>query len=124
MKLVSLNSVLMCWSPGSVQFSSVQFSCSVCDPMNRSMTGLPVHHQLPEFTQTHVHRVYDAIYLSSNKLLTGTFILVLCSVFQKLETEKLYRLFYEVRIDSNTELKKRKFRGKTLFPFEHSSNKS
>ena len=36
--------------------SSVQFSLSVmCDPMNRSMPGLPVHHQLPEFTQTHVH---------------------------------------------------------------------
>ena len=61
MKLVSLNSVLMCWSPGSVQFSSVQFSCSVCDPMNRSMTGLPVHHQLPELAQTHVHRVGNAI---------------------------------------------------------------
>ena len=33
----------------------------VCDPMNRSTPGLPVHHQLPEFTQTHVHRVSDAI---------------------------------------------------------------
>ena len=47
------------------QFSSVQFSRSVvsdsCDAMNRSMLGLPVHHQLPEFTQTHVHRVGDAI---------------------------------------------------------------
>ena len=47
------------------QFSSVQFSRSVCltlcDPMSRSMPGLPVHHQLPEFTQTHVHRVSDAI---------------------------------------------------------------
>ena len=43
------------------QFSSVQFSCSVCDPMNCSTTGLPVHHQLPEFTQTHIHRVGDAI---------------------------------------------------------------
>ena len=45
-------------------FSSVQFSCSVvslCNPMNRSTPGLPVHHQLPEFTQTHVHRVSDAI---------------------------------------------------------------
>ena len=44
--------------------SSVQFSHSVvsdCDPMNRSMPGLPVHHQLPQFTQTHVHRVSDAI---------------------------------------------------------------
>ena len=33
----------------------------LCDPMNRSTPGLPVHHQLPEFTQTHVHRVNDAI---------------------------------------------------------------
>ena len=44
--------------------SSVQFSCSVvsnCDPMNCSMLGLPVHHQLPEFTQIRVHRVSDAI---------------------------------------------------------------
>ena len=32
-----------------------------CDPMNRSTPGLPVHHQLPEFTQTHIHRVSDAI---------------------------------------------------------------
>ena len=46
----------------SVQFSSVAQSClTLCDPMNRSMPGLPVHHQLPEFTQTHVHRVRDAI---------------------------------------------------------------
>ena len=37
-------------------------SClTFCDPMNRSMPGLPVHHQLPEFTQTQVHRVSDAI---------------------------------------------------------------
>ena len=35
-----------------------------CDPMNCSMPGLPVHHQLPEFTQTHVHRVGDAIQTS------------------------------------------------------------
>ena len=46
----------------SVQFSSVAQSClTLCDPMNSSMPGLPVHHQLPEFTQTHVHRVGDAI---------------------------------------------------------------
>ena len=45
-----------------VQFSSVAQSCPVlCDPMNRSTPGLPVHHQLSEFTQTHVHRVSDAI---------------------------------------------------------------
>ena len=46
----------------SVQFSSVAQSClTLCDPMNCSTLGLPVHHQLPEFTQTHVHRVGDAI---------------------------------------------------------------
>ena len=46
----------------SVQFSSVAQSCPIlCDPMNRSTPGLPVHHQLPESTQTHVHRVGDAI---------------------------------------------------------------
>ena len=45
-----------------VQFSSVAQLCpTLCDPMNRSMPGLPVHHQLPEFTQTHVPRVSDAI---------------------------------------------------------------
>ena len=46
----------------SVQFSSVaQSSLTLCDPMNCSMPGLPVHHQLPESTQTHVHWVGDAI---------------------------------------------------------------
>ena len=46
----------------SVQFSSVAQSCpTLCDPMNCSTPGLPVHHQLLEFTQTHVHRVNDAI---------------------------------------------------------------
>ena len=45
-----------------LQFSSVAQLCpTLCDPMNRSTPGLPVHHQLPEFTQTHVHRVSDAI---------------------------------------------------------------
>ena len=40
----------------SVQFSSVTQLCpTLCDPMNRSTPGLPVHHQLPEFTQTHIH---------------------------------------------------------------------
>ena len=47
----------------SVQFSSVQLIRSVfdCDSMNRSTAGLPVHHELPKFTQIHVHRVRDAI---------------------------------------------------------------
>ena len=46
----------------SVQFSSVAQPCpTLCDPMNHSRPGLPVHHQLPEFTQTHVHQIGDAI---------------------------------------------------------------
>ena len=45
-----------------IQFSSVAQSCSnLCDPMNCSIPGLPVHHHLPEFTQTHVHQGGDAI---------------------------------------------------------------
>ena len=44
------------------QFSSVAQSCpTLCDTLNCSTSGFPVHHQLPEFTQTHVHRVSDAI---------------------------------------------------------------
>ena len=44
------------------QFSSVNQLClTLCDPMDCSMPGLPVHHQLPEFTQTHVHRLSDPI---------------------------------------------------------------
>ena len=53
--------VLLCFLC-SVQFSSVAQSCpTLCDPMNHSTPGLPVHHQLAESTQTHVHRVSDAI---------------------------------------------------------------
>ena len=45
-----------------IQFSSVSQSClTLCDPMNHSTPGFPVHHQLPELTQTHVHRVSDVI---------------------------------------------------------------
>ena len=44
------------------QIRSVTQSClTLCDPMNRSTSGFPVDHQLPEFTQTHVHRISDAI---------------------------------------------------------------
>ena len=55
-----------CWFKMSAirsdQIRSVAQSCpTLCDPMNRSTPGLPVHHQLPEFTQTHVYRVSDAI---------------------------------------------------------------
>ena len=54
-----------CYKVGFTLFSSVAQSClSLCDPMDCSMPGLSVHHQLPEFTQTHVHRVSDAIQTS------------------------------------------------------------
>ena len=56
---------LVCVCVHAITFSSVQFSCSVVSdslrPHEPSTPGLPVHHQLPEFTQTHVHRVGDAI---------------------------------------------------------------
>ena len=46
----------------SDQIRSVAQSCpTLCDPMNRRTPGIPVHHQLPEFTQTNAHRVSDAI---------------------------------------------------------------
>ena len=75
---------LICWRPNHrdlITWISVQFSCSLCpalyDPMNCSMPGLPVHHQLPEFTETHVHWVSDAIQpshpLSSHLLLPSIF---------------------------------------------------
>ena len=58
-----LNIYFKCVSlPPLLQFSSVAQSCpTLCDPMNCSTPGLPVHHQLPEFTQIYVHRVSDAI---------------------------------------------------------------
>ena len=50
------------WILHCPQFSSIAQSClTLCDPMNRSMPGLPIHHQLLEFTQTHAHQVGDAI---------------------------------------------------------------
>ena len=54
---------LYLWSYSYCSISSVQLVSHVrlCDPMNRSTPGLPVHHQLPEFTQTHVHGIDDAI---------------------------------------------------------------
>ena len=50
------------WQEYTDQIRSVAQSCpTLCNPMNCSTPGLPVHHQLPEFTQTHVYRVSDAI---------------------------------------------------------------
>ena len=72
--LVRLLSRSLCFSGDHfVTYQSVSLvtrSCpTICDPMNCSMPGLPVHHQLLEFTQTHVHRVSDAIQ-SSHPLLS------------------------------------------------------
>ena len=68
MRVVKIGPFVKCsffvkiWLGLSVQLSSVAQSCpALCKPMNRSMPGLPVHQQLLEFTQTHVHRVGDAI---------------------------------------------------------------
>ena len=67
--LISLNNISLLSSYSKVQFSSVQYSAqscpTLCDPMNHSTPGLPVHHHLPEFTQTHVHGVGDVHPLSS-----------------------------------------------------------
>ena len=58
----SLSYLFFFFLSSSVQLSSVAQLCpTLCDPMNRSMPGLPVHHQLPESTQTHAHWVSDAI---------------------------------------------------------------
>ena len=64
------------------QFSSVAQSCpTLCDPMNRSMPGFPVHHHLPEFTQTHLHRVLmpssHLILMPSSHLIFGRPLLLL-----------------------------------------------
>ena len=70
MSLGELRELVSVWLPGdtestrfsSVQFSSVAQSCPpLCNPMNHSTLGHPVHHHPPEFTQTHVHRVGDAV---------------------------------------------------------------
>ena len=63
--LLSSCFVIFSLKTGSDQIRSVAQSCpTLCNPMNRSTPGLPVHHQLLEFTETHVHRVSDAIQLS------------------------------------------------------------
>ena len=68
------------FSTAFLQFSSVTHSCpTLCDPMNQSTPGHPVHHQFPEFTQIHVHRVSDAIQpshpLSSPSTAPNTYLL-------------------------------------------------
>ena len=66
------------WSLNNFEFTSVPQSCrTVCDPMYCNMPGFPVHHQLPELAQTHVHRVGDAIQPSQlyNKFIICIYIL-------------------------------------------------
>ena len=64
-KAVYCHSTYLTYLQSSVQFSSVTQSCPIlCNPMNHRTPGLPVHHQLPEFTQTHVDWVGDAIQTS------------------------------------------------------------
>ena len=87
----------------SVQFSSVTQLClTLCDPMNCSTPGLPVHHQLPEFTQTHVHWVGDAIQPSHPLL----FLLLLPSIFPSIRSFQM-RQFFEsggqsIRVSAST----------------------
>ena len=60
--LCNMENIANVFNNYSVQFNSITQLCpTLCDPMNHSMPGLPVHHQLPEFIQTHVHWVGDAI---------------------------------------------------------------
>ena len=80
----------------SVQFSSVAQSCpTLCNPMNRSMPGLPVHHQLPEFTQTHIHRVSDAKFMSVELVMPSNH-LILCRPLLLLPS-----MFPSIRVFSN-----------------------
>ena len=84
--LFSLNFTL--WSD---QIRSVAQSCpTLCEPMNGSTPGLPVHHQLPEFTETHVHRVSDAIQ-PSHTLWWVTVLIYKCTLLMMFAT--FYPLF-------------------------------
>ena len=57
-----IDSLLLTTQQFSVSFSSVAQACpALCNPRDRSTPGFPVHHQLPEFTETHVHHIDDAI---------------------------------------------------------------
>ena len=61
-KVVYCHLAYLTYMQSPVLFNSVtQFCLTVCNPIDWSISGLPVHHQLPEFTQTHVHRVGDTI---------------------------------------------------------------
>ena len=74
----------------AAQFSSVaQSYLSVCNPMNRNMPGLPVHHQLPEFTQTRVH----CVRMPSNRLILCRPLLLLLSIFHGITVFSMSQLF-------------------------------
>ena len=95
-----------CILHASVQFSSVTQSCpNLCDPMNCSTPGLPVHNQLPEFTQTHVHRVSDAIQ-SSHPLSSPSFPAPNPSqhqsLFQWANSSHLLSVYFVSRVLSNS----------------------
>ena len=65
LRLYTSEAIQTAWFKIMERFSSVAQSCpTLCDPMNCSTPGLPVHHHLPEFTQTHIHWVSDAIQTS------------------------------------------------------------
>ena len=83
--------------------SSVTQSCpTLCDPMNCSTPGLPVHHHLPEFTQTHVHRVSDAIQPSHPGLLFVRYLGInLPKETKDLYVENYNTLMREIKDDTN-----------------------
>ena len=80
-----------------VQFSSATQSCpTLCDPMNRSMPGLPVYHQLLEFTQTHVHWVSDAIH----HLILCRPLLLLPSIFPSVRWLKCWSFSFNISLSN------------------------
>ena len=86
----------------SVQFSSVTQLCpTLCDPMNCSMPGLPVHHQLLEFTQTLVHRVGDAIHSIGYVLILLMFSLLVWNVLVWCSPSCLWLLLLPLFLVSN-----------------------
>ena len=78
--------------------SVAQWCPTLCDPMNRSTPGLPVHHQLPEFAQTHVHRVGDGhesdiIHHKPSLLYYNSFIILFTQIIHKTQTQKIGNIF-------------------------------
>ena len=104
---LGLNPLCMLPKPGRFQFSSVtQLDPTLCDPMNHSTPGLPVHHQLPESNQTHVHRVDDAIQLSH---------LLLSPPPPALNPSQHQEMLYRVRLHSNMKINVKVLRKRTRY---------